>query len=211
MKTAGLHRIESQLMMQRGGLIQPPFQRFLRRHDRYFMEAKAGVAAATAPRAAAIPVGILPWSERYGEEIAHLVSAAYRGHVDSDINDQYRSIPGARHFLMNIIKFPGCGNFSPEASLVAIDARTNRVCGVCLASLVSAASGHVTQLCVLPALRGANVGYELIRHCMLKLLNLGCQTVSLTVTCTNENAIRLYEALGFRAITTFPALVWEGF
>ena len=43
------------------------------------------------------------------EEAAHVISAAYRGHVDSEINDQYRSIPGARRFVTNIVRFPGCG------------------------------------------------------------------------------------------------------
>ena len=112
---------------------------------------------------------------------------------------------------MNIVRFPGCGRFSPGASVIAIDDRTGRVCGVCLASLVSAKSGHVTQLCVLPALRGASLGYELLRRCLERLIEQGCTSVSLTVTCSNLDAIRLYEAAGFHSRATFPALVWEGF
>ena len=61
--------------------------------------------------------------------------------MDSEINDQYRTIPGARRFLMNIVKFPGCGRFSAPGSVVVLDDATGRVCGVCLASLVSANSG----------------------------------------------------------------------
>ena len=88
---------------------------------------------------------LVPWADRYQEDAAHVISAAYRGHVDSEINDQYRTIPGARRFLTNIVKYPGCGRFSPAASVVAVDEGSGRVCGVCLASLVSANSGHVTQ------------------------------------------------------------------
>lgn len=212
MRTPGIRRIESQLMMLHMPIAQPlPFAQHLTRHDRYFMEIDSSLAGRLAPLAPDFRVTFVPWAERYQEEIAHLVTAAYRGHVDSDINDQYRTIPGARHFLMNIIKFPGCGNFFPAGSVVAIDDSSGRVCGVCLASMVSATSGHVTQLCILPAARKARLGYELLRQCLLRLIQAGCTSVSLTVTCTNIDAIRLYESVGFRTQTTFPALVWDGF
>ena len=212
MQTPGIRRIESQLMMLHMPVSQPlPFASHVARHDRYFMEIDTSAVSRLAALAPAFRVTFVPWAEKYQEEIAHLVAAAYRGHVDSDINDQYRTIPGARHFLMNIIKFPGCGNFFPAASVVAIDDSSGRVCGVCLASMVSSNSGHVTQLCVLPAARKARLGYELLRQCLLRLQQAGCTSVSLTVTCRNSEAVRLYERVGFRIQTTFPALVWDGF
>ncbi len=212
MRTPGTRRIESQLMMLHTPISQPlPFAEHITRHDRYFMEIDAAAAGRLASCAPDFRVTFVPWAERYQEEIAHLVAAAYRGHVDSDINDQYRTIPGARHFLMNIIKFPGCGNFFPAASVVGIDDSNGRVCGVCLASMVSPTSGHVTQLCVLPAARKARLGYELLRLCLVRLIQAGCLSVSLTVTCTNVDAIRLYESIGFHTQATFPALVWDGF
>lgn len=211
MAAPGVRRIESQLMLLRTALGKPPFSRYSTRHDRYFMEIDRETAVDLAAAQSDFHATFLPWAERYQEEIAHLVAASYRGHVDSEINDQYRTIPGARHFLTNIIKFPGCGNFSPAASIVALDDRTGRVCGACLASLVSANSGHVTQLCVLPAIRGARLGYELLRQSLGRLAELGCTSMSLTVTCSNVDATRLYESVGFRSHSTFPALVWEGF
>ena len=45
----------------------------------------------------------------------------------------------------------------------------------------------------------------------MSLIELGCETVSLTVTCTNIDAVRLYERVGFHARSAFPALVWEDF
>jgi ribosomal protein S18 acetylase RimI-like enzyme len=75
--------------------------------------------------------------------------------------------------------------------------------------LVSADSGHVTQLCILPALRGAHLGYELLRQSLERLAQLGCTTTSLTVTASNFDAIRLYESMGFHTQSTFPALVWQ--
>jgi ribosomal protein S18 acetylase RimI-like enzyme len=212
MLTSGIRRIESQLMLLRTAHAEPlPFRQYLTRHDRYFMEIDSELALRLRPKPCSFRVSFVPWMDRYQEEIAHLVAASYRGHVDSEINDQYRTIPGARHFLMNIVKYPGCGRFAPRASVVALDGSTGRVCGVCLASLVSQNSGHVTQLCVLPAIRGSRVGYELLRQSLAQLAGLGCTSVSLTVTCSNVEAIRLYESLGFRSQSTFPALVWEGF
>ena len=211
MGKSGVKRIESQLMLLRNESLSLPFNHFLSRHNRLFMEAD-GAAAAKLPEAAVNSrVAFLPWAERNHEEIAHLVAAAYKGHVDSEINDQYRTVPGARHFLTNIVKYPGCGNFSPDASTVAIDEKTGRICGACLTSLISSSAGHITQLCILPAIRGQRLGYELLRRSLVRLADLGCATVSLTVTCTNIGAIRLYESAGFRPHSTFPALVWEGF
>jgi ribosomal protein S18 acetylase RimI-like enzyme len=163
------------------------------------------------PASLKMRVGFTSWSERFREDAAHLVAAAYRGHVDSEINDQYRTIPGARHFLTNIIQYPGCGRFSTRSSIMATDESTGRTCGMCLASMVSETSGHVTQLCVLPGVRGERIGYELLRLSLFDLISQGCQDVSLTVTCSNIGAIRLYEQLGFRIKSTFPSLVWEGF
>jgi ribosomal protein S18 acetylase RimI-like enzyme len=212
MLVPGVHRIESQLLMLKNPIPQMlPFNRFLARHNRHFMVVNRPTVQALKPKAPTFAVTFHPWAERYKEEIAHLMAAAYRGHVDSDINDQYRTIPGARHFLMNIIQFPGCGAFSQKASLVAVDSGTGRVCGACLSSTVSKASGHVTQLCTLPAVRGTRLGYELLRQSMLRLVELGCETISLTVTAANVDAVRLYESVGFHTNSNFPALVWEGF
>ncbi len=210
--TPGIRRIESQLMMLRNASPQQiPFDRYLTRHDRFFMEIRREEILHLRPNPSSLKCILQPWSERFQEDIVRVVAGSYKGHVDSEINDQYRTISGARHFLTNIVRFPGCGRFAPGASAVAIDQNTRRVCGVCLASLVASNSGHVTQLCVLPAARGAHLGYELLRWTLTRLVELGCTSVSLTVTCSNRDAIRLYESVGFRKVVAFPALVWEGF
>ena len=61
-----------------------------------------------------------------------LVHAAYKNHLDSQINDQYRSLHGSLRFLHNIVRFPGCGIFDVGGSLVlrdaagALDPKTDR-------------------------------------------------------------------------------------
>lgn len=212
MLVPGLQRIESQLLLLNAPPTQSlPFSRFLSRHERYFMEVPRATVLAMKPRQPAQRFTLLPWTDAFREEIAHLMANSYRGHVDSEINDQYRTVPGARHFLTNIIQFPGCGHFSSKASIVAVDRVSGHVCGVSLASMVSETSGHVTQLCVLPDSRGTGLGYELMRQSMMRLLDLGCGSISLTVTAANTEALKLYESVGFSVTSLFPALVWEGF
>ncbi len=211
-QTPGIRRIESQLMLLSSASDTAlPHPTCLHRHSRNFMEIERAAIGKLSPRLPPLRISVIPWAERHSEDMAHVVSAAYRGHVDSEINDQYRNIPGARQFLANIIKFPGCGRFSPETSFLAIDDNTGRVCGMSLASFVSSTAGHITQLCVLPAMRRIGLGYELLRQTLTKLSEAGCSSASLTVTCANVEAIRLYESMSFRAQTSFPALVWDGF
>jgi ribosomal protein S18 acetylase RimI-like enzyme len=211
--TPGIRRIESQLLLNRGGIQGGPlpFDRYAARFDREFMSIDAAAIFDLQRQDLEAGLRLVPWNDRFHEETAHLISASYRGHVDSQINDQYRTIPGARRFLTNIIKYPGCGQFSPQSSIVAIDDASGHVRGVCLASLVSEVSGHVTQLCILPAMRGFGLGYELLRRSLTEVVREGRSMASLTVTSGNTGAIRLYESMGFRHHATFPALVWEGF
>jgi ribosomal protein S18 acetylase RimI-like enzyme len=212
MRTPGIRRIESQLMLLRSPLTQPlPFSRWLTRHERSFMTIAADAVRRLVRRETPQRLRIRAWHDRMQEEAAHVIAAAYRGHVDSNINDQYRNIPGARRFLTNIVRFPGCGQFAPGSSFTAIDENSGRVCGICLASMVSARTGHITQLCAIPALQRTRIGYELLRTSLNSLISSGCNLVSLTVTCANTNAVQLYERVGFQVRSTFPALVWEGF
>ncbi|MGD0014348.1 MAG: GNAT family N-acetyltransferase [Bryobacteraceae bacterium] len=211
MPTRGIRRVEAQLMLARADpQRQLPAAPYGCMHRRNFMLYDLGGVSRLPARRAA---GMLfdHWSERRQDEAAHLIAAAYRGHIDSQINDQYRSAEGARRFLFNIVQYPGCGAFFEPAAWVALDSASGRVCGVSLTSMVAEDVGHVTQICVSPALRGQGVGYELLRRSLESLAETGARRVSLTVTTANENAVRLYENVGFRTLHHFPAFVWEGF
>jgi ribosomal protein S18 acetylase RimI-like enzyme len=204
-------RIESQLVLARSlepGLL--PGATYARSHPRYFMEVDAGIGVKL-PARTLEEVVLDQWTERWQEETAHLIASAYRGHIDSEINDQYRSAAGARRFLFNIVQHPGCGTFFEPAACVAVRESTGKLCGASLTSLVAAEAGHVTQICVAPALKGQGVGYELLRRSLGVLARSGAKTVSLTVTAANREAVRLYERVGFRIVRRFSAFVWEGF
>jgi ribosomal protein S18 acetylase RimI-like enzyme len=210
MKTPLIKRIESQLMMLRTGpKIALPEPKYLRTFVRNFMEIDGDMARRLPERHPAQPVTFDSWSERKQDEAATLIASAYQGHIDSEINDQYRSPGGARRFLMNIVQFPGCGSFFQPASFVALEPGSGRLAGICLASLVQADVGHVTQVCVSKAARGTGAGYELIRKSLNALARHGCRKVTLTVTGSNIEAIGLYERMGFRKTRNFSAYVWD--
>ncbi len=211
-RAPAVRRIESQLMMLRWSRRETlPFAEYAHVVPRCFMRLELNPPVPLPPRRDVRNVTFDAWSERRQDEAAGLIPVAYRGHVDSEINDQYRSPAGARRFLANIIQYPGCGTFFQPASFMALDNTTGRLCGMCLSSLVAFDVGHITQVCVTPAIKGKGCGYELIRRSLGALVEAGCRAASLTVTAANTEAIALYERLGFRKVKEFSACVWEGF
>jgi len=210
MECPPVSRIESQLLM----LSHVPGRRlpaagYACAYDRNFMRIDlrtADLGAGNVRR----PMYLETWADHYHEAASQLIADAYNGHIDGLINDQYRSATGARRFLFNIVQYPGCGTFFRPASFAAFEAN-GRLCGISLSSLVSQRCGHITQICVSPAVRGTGIGHALLRQSLITLRDMGCQAASLTVTSQNEGAVALYERVGFRTIRRFSAYAWEGF
>ena len=216
-RSPGVHRVEAQLLLFGATRLSAqeqrrmPFAQWLRAYPRWFMEVPAEDAFQLPAREPA-GIAIMPWIEARQDDSARLVAAAYRGHVDSDINDQYRSPAGARRFLSNIVQYPGCGTFFAPASCSAVGAAGDSrgaLCGISLSSLVAERTGHITQICVAPSHRGMGVGYALLRRSLLALAEHGCNRVSLTVTAANQGAVRLYQQMGFTLRREFAAYVWD--
>jgi ribosomal protein S18 acetylase RimI-like enzyme len=213
-RQVGVRRIESQLLMYRDARpVGPyfPMAAQVREFPRLFMLLDLTAIDLFAPGRASTKFLLDRWSERRSDEASQLISDSYKLHVDSHINDQYRSPGGARRFLMNIVQYPGCGTFQETASCVALDAVSREFSGLCLTSIVSPGVGHITQLCTAAAVRGQGLGYEMLRYSLQALRRAGCQSVTLTVTAANLEAIRLYEHFGFQVLKRFSAHVWEGF
>jgi ribosomal protein S18 acetylase RimI-like enzyme len=209
--TSVVHRIESQLM-----LVEPATALALRHerpavkvYERLLMKLDATAAQAMPQRQDAGRFHIERWADHLHESAASAIALAYNGHIDSQINDQYRSLAGARRFLYNIVQFPGCGIFYKPGSFIAFDTRTGWVAGIVLVSFVSADVGHITQLCVTPQVKGAGLGYELLRQAILALQARGARRISLTVTAGNSEAIHLYQRCGFGEVRRFFAYVWD--
>jgi ribosomal protein S18 acetylase RimI-like enzyme len=206
----GLRRIEAQLMML-GVELEPgsaAYRGWLHSYPRRFLEIPLATVRkfpANEPSGAAFA----PWTESWRDEAAALIANTYKGHIDSQINDQYQSNAGAHRFLTNIVQFLGCGAFFSPASFVAWDRERRAMCGVSLTSLVADETGHITQICVAPTHQGQGIGYELLRRSLTALASQGCRNVSLTVTSANESALRLYERMGFVTRREFAAHVWD--
>lgn len=205
-QTPGVQRIESQLLMLMDAAHRRvPYQKWFHSFPRFFLEAPLN--GRLTPRKLPPSISLVPWTESWQEATGRLIAGAYQNHIDSQINDQYRSPMGARRFLTNIVQYPGCGSFFAPASFAATSA--GALCGASLASLVACDVGHITQVCVAPSYQGTGLGYELMRRSMDGLAAHGCRSVSLTVTQANESAVRLYRNMGFVERRAFSAYVWE--
>ena len=210
--TPSVSRIESQLML----LEQPVAkalqrERFVRLFERILMRYDAGSPLPPARKLQHRRFRIEPWSDHHHDAASSVIALSYEGHIDSQINDQYRSFEGARKFLYNIVQYPGCGAFFQKASFVALESGTGVVSGIVLTSFVAPHVAHITQLCVAPRAQGAGLGYELLRQAIASLQAGGARRISLTVTTANSAAARLYEECGFRELRRFFAYVWEGY
>jgi ribosomal protein S18 acetylase RimI-like enzyme len=209
-QSPGINRVEAQLLAHDTGLVSQPFvEQGFHRHARLFMVLPLGAPARpTTPLRADIE--IRRWSEQDYQSAAAVITSAYRGHVDSEINDQYRTLSGSLRFLNNIVRFPGCGTFDSESSFVALHPKTRSLLGLILCSRVRQDVGHVTQVCVLPDCRSRGIGEALLECTTNNLCQRKFSLLSLTVTQANSRAVELYLRLGFDTKRVFDAFVWEG-
>jgi ribosomal protein S18 acetylase RimI-like enzyme len=215
--TPGVTRIESQLLLHPHGAHQQMFENAgFEVHERIFMEwplqpAMSGVADPANPAAVQLPEGmsLRRWAETDLSAAARLIAASYEGHLDSHINEQYRTVSGSQRFLHNIVRFPGCGYFDAEASLALVERGSTELAGLLLCSRVRDDVGHVTQICIAPQHRGQGLGHLLMVECARSLAKRGFSLLTLTVTGSNRRAVSLYEWLGFRGTHRFDAMVWD--
>lgn len=217
-QSPGVRRIEAQLLVHKTGTVSKPFtDQGFRQFPRLFMTLPLtnengngnGKALKAAEILAPAPFEIRTWAEQDYQAAASLIMTCYKGHIDSEINDQYRTTQGALRFLNNIVRFPGCGFFDGPASFVATEKRTGVMVGLILCSRVKGDVGHITQVCVLPEFRGAHLGWALMEASANSLRRRNFSLLSLTVTEANHNAVELYKRLDFGIERIFDAFVWE--
>jgi ribosomal protein S18 acetylase RimI-like enzyme len=105
------------------------------------------------------------------------------------------------------VRFPGCGIFDATSSWILRDSRSGTLIGMVLCSRVADDVAHITQLCIARGWRGHHLGRVLLQHCMAQLAQARFKAITLTVTEANEQAVRLYEDLGFLTRHRFEAMV----
>jgi ribosomal protein S18 acetylase RimI-like enzyme len=147
------------------------------------------------------------WTAACYQPAAELIHAAYADHIDACINDQYRTLHGSLRFLHNIVRFPGCGVFEANSSLVLRERGADALAGILLCSRVAPEVAHITQICVAERYRQRGLGRALMEYFIDHLAGAGFSAITLTVTESNVQAVRLYESLGFRVRHHFDAMV----
>jgi ribosomal protein S18 acetylase RimI-like enzyme len=203
-----IDRIEAQLLLFDAGVLPALFTGYTV-FPRFFLEHNLKPLAVP-PRIALPPqFELCRWAEPFYQPAGELIRMAYATHVDSNINDQYRSLHGSLRFLHNVIRFPGCGVFDPLVSFVIRERATNALIGLLLCSRIAPDVAHITQLCIAPDFRGRNLGAILLAHCMERLPAQHYSAITLTVSQANQPALCLYQAAGFTARHSFDALVFD--
>ncbi|HZC44470.1 MAG TPA: GNAT family N-acetyltransferase, partial [Acidobacteriaceae bacterium] len=134
-----LTRVEAQLLLHPHDLHREPFERAgFQLFTRLFMELELNPSqtlATTLPTHVEEFTGpggghYRHWKDSDFELSPRLITAAYSGHIDSEINDQYLSLGGAQRFLHNVVRFPGCGIFEEQASWVLASPNNDRLLGL---------------------------------------------------------------------------------
>lgn len=209
-QSPGIHRVEAQLLVHPTGAVARPFRNEgFQRHPRLFMTLPLSDAHVHT-RKLGPEIELRRWSDQDYQGAATVITGSYRGHIDSDINDQYRTVTGSLRFLNNIVRFPGCGQFDGDSSFVAYHRPTRIPVGLILCSQVKNDVGHITQVCVLPEYRGRGIGEALLAANVEDLQRRSFRMLSLTVTEANRGAVELYKRLGYSIQRVFDAYVWEG-
>jgi ribosomal protein S18 acetylase RimI-like enzyme len=211
-----ISRIEAQLLLFDHGILPPLFASAitpgteLQTFPRLFLEHDLLTPTDAGPTAAIPPdIELCRWSPTFYNPAAELIQQAYVGHLDANINDQYRTVAGSQRFLHNIIRFPGCGTFDPDSSFVLRERRSNTLIAVILCSRVAPDTAHITQLCVAQTHRGRRLGEALLRVTLRHLPTRAYRFITLTVSENNTSALHLYRALGFHILYRFDALVLD--
>jgi ribosomal protein S18 acetylase RimI-like enzyme len=215
-----IDRVEAQLLLFDAGALRPIFSpnngagTSFTVFPRLFLEFQLPLRDSAVPPLDLPPYfdrqfEFVPWHANLYQPSAEIIHAAYAGHIDSTINDQYRSLAGSLRFLHNIVRFPGCGIFDPQSSWALRDRATNALAAILLCSRVAPDVAHVTQLCVAPAFRGRHLGSLLLHFCMRRMPSQRYRAITLTVSEANAAAIRVYAAAGFTIRHRFDALVLD--
>jgi ribosomal protein S18 acetylase RimI-like enzyme len=203
-------RIESQLLLHPSGTHAKIFREAgFELYRRHFMVQQLE-GRFTRPRVdLPAELELRPWRDEDMSAAARLISAAYSGHPDSLINDQYRSVHGSMRFLHNIVRYAGCGVFAPQVSHVVVERSSRELAALVLGSRVSPQSGHITQLCVHPEFRRHGLARMMLSVAGSHFMRQGVSEISLTVTEANSGAIALYDSEGYDCIHMFDAAVFQ--
>jgi ribosomal protein S18 acetylase RimI-like enzyme len=201
-----VERIESQFLSFDSPWLTPVFERQgFRPYWREFLRLE--ISRARTPMSPAAMLHVEPWRETDLDAAAAILQAAYAGGVEAEIHKRYRTIDGCRVVLEDILVQGSCGRLVAEASALA--RRRGEDIGLIAVTETAPHQGHIPQVAVLPAYQRQGVGQLLLGYSVSRLAERHFDTLSLIVSRTNDQALRLYHANGFQAVLSFPVFIWE--
>jgi len=209
LNSPGIDRVESQLLLHPDGPLGEVFKEAgFEVYRRLYL--RRSLLGPTLDKKIKLPseFELRPWQDLDLNAAGKLIAEAYWNHPDSRINDQYRTVYGSQRFLHNIVRFPGCGTFSPQASQVVVEKRSREIVGLLLGSRVNLQCGHITQVCVHPNFRRQGIARAMLHVAAAQFQRLGMTDLTLTVTEANVRAVQLYLDEGYTIGHTFNAAVW---
>lgn len=203
-----VRRIESQLFPFYTSL-EPIFRAAgFKVRKRYFLTRQLDRLAESAlPPPGSLPVRICPWRSAHFNATAAVIYDSYSDSPDHEICFDYQTLEGCGRFLRNIIDNPGCGEFRPQSSLVALDG-LGRVCAILITSRISSSTGMIPQVSVRRDWQGRGIGSHLLRLYFTSARRQGLKRITLSVSEANQKAYKLYKRLGFNQERSFHAYVW---
>ena len=114
-------------------------------------------------------VELRAWRDVDFTQAVEVICQAYRGTVDARMNCQYRTREGCADLLDALTDSAWCGAFSSDMTSVAVDRKSNRICGVAICSRISIAAAHLGQISVLPIYQGEGIGRALVERSLERL------------------------------------------
>ena len=204
----GVQRIESQLFPFYTSL-EPIFRAAgFEVRKRYFLSLQLDrLVEAALPPPGSLPVRICPWRSVHFNAAAAVIYDSYSDSPDHELCFDYQSLEGCGRFLRNIIDNPGCGQFRPQSSQVALDGR-GEVCAILITSRISSSTGMIPQVSVRRDWQGRGIGSHLLRLYFTSARRHGFKRIALSVSEANQKAYKLYKRLGFNQERSFQAYVW---
>jgi ribosomal protein S18 acetylase RimI-like enzyme len=149
------------------------------------------------------------WQEDDFSRAVRVIHRSHRDEHDSRINSQYRTEEGCAELLSILTESIWCGSFLRRVSRIAIDQATGNPLGILIASRISAGTGHLGQISVMPRYQGLGIGRRLIEAALSDFRQLGFDAVTLAVTTANVGAVHLYRSCGFYTVHEFPVFFSE--
>jgi ribosomal protein S18 acetylase RimI-like enzyme len=145
----------------------------------------------------------LPWHRRFLERHSQVKYASFCAEIDSQVFPCLGNLAGCRRLMQEI-----CAqvNFLPEATWLItyrfddwsaiVDCATIQGLGK------SATLGAVQNVGVVPEHRGQGLGRALVLRALAGFKSQGLKRVYLEVTAENQQAVSLYQSIGFQHTRT---------